>query len=476
MPLIHSLNAIIPIYAPSAPEASAALPLQTLTTSEYDPWYQAQPVHWQNWLRVHDFKAEAGQMALLPNPDGTLAMVVVLIDHAQDPWGLAAAAQNLPAGCYRLTSSLTPDEATQLALGWALANYQFRRYRTDDKARPPRQLVVPDDIDVSLVHDMARAIWMVRDLVNMPAEDLGPHELGAATRALALHIGGTCHEIIGDDLLAQNYPAIHAVGRASPRAPRLIEWRWGEPDHPLVTLVGKGVCFDTGGLDIKPSSSMLNMKKDMGGAAHALALGWLIARRNLPIRLRVLVPAVDNAIAGNAFRPRDVLKTRKGLTVEVGNTDAEGRLILADALTEADLENPEILLDFATLTGAARVALGPSLPAFYAQDDDLALDLLAAADAVGDPFWRMPLWTEYAKGLSSSIADTNSVTHDGFAGSITAALFLQKFVRPHTKWGHFDLFAWNPSNRPGRPEGGEAQTLRACFHALVMLYGTGHEP
>lgn len=454
-------------------DTQSPIPLVIITAAEFSAWYDNLKPGWKNWIDAHGFRAEAGQHITLPDADGHLEKVIVGIDNHTDPWALAQAARDLPAGHYQPMPELTVDEACYLALGWALAGYDFNVYRSNlSESKGARILHLPVDVDLDRLMAVVRAIWLVRDLVNIPAEDMGPQDLIKVAQGLAEHAGGSVSVISGDDLLTQNYPAIHAVGRASTRPPCLIDWRWGNPDHPRLTLVGKGVCFDTGGLDIKPSSSMLNMKKDMGGAAHALALGWLIAKTALPVCLRVLVPAVDNAIAGNAFRPRDILRTRKGITVEVGNTDAEGRLILADALAEADREQPDILIDFATLTGAARVALGPDLPAFFCQDDDLAINLLASADAVSDPFWRMPLWTSYTKGLASKVADTNSVTTDGFAGSITAALFMQKFVSPQTPWAHFDLFAWNPATRPGRPEGGEAQTLRACYQALVMLYGT----
>jgi leucyl aminopeptidase len=472
MPLTNALNAALPIRVWNPALAAVSIPLLTLVKNEFDEWHKGLSPAWQQWALAHGFCADAGQTLTFSDADGRVALAVVGLQSHDDPWAIAVAAQNLPGGHYHFDPEPTIDEGHQMALGWALANYRFDRYKTEPTPKPERILLLPADTDLNEIVPIIRAIWLVRDMVNMPAEDLGPAELTAAARQIVNQVGGQCREIVGDDLLAENYPAIHAVGRASTRAPRLIDWQWGDPDHPRITLVGKGVCFDTGGLDIKPSSGMLNMKKDMGGAAHALALGWLIATRGLPVRLRVLVPAVDNAIAGNAFRPRDVLKTRKGLTIEVGNTDAEGRLVLADALAEADRESPDILLDFATLTGAARVALGPALPAFFCQDDDLAISLLAQADAVSDPFWRMPLWQEYGKNLSSQVADIGSVSHDGFAGSIMAALFLQKFVSSHTAWGHFDLFAWNPTTKPGRPEGGEAQTLRACYAALVMLYGT----
>ncbi|MFH1556133.1 MAG: leucyl aminopeptidase family protein, partial [Pseudomonadota bacterium] len=315
------------------------------------------------------------------------------------------------------------------------------------------------------------AVRLVRDLVNTPANDLGPAELEDAARRLAARHGASFRSIVGADLLARNFPLIHTVGRAATRAPRLLDLAWGPEDAPKVTLVGKGVCFDTGGLDIKPSSGMLIMKKDMGGAATALGLAHLIMSRGLKVRLRVLIPAVENAIAGDAFRPGDIFSSRKGLTVEIGNTDAEGRLVLADALSLADEDSPDLLVDFATLTGAARVALGPHLPPAYTDDEALAADLARHAQAQADPLWRLPLWRPYAAMIDSKVADINNAGAGGFAGSITAALFLARFVETAKSWLHLDIYAWNPSARPGRPEGGEAQTIRALDALIAERYG-----
>ena len=378
-------------------------------------------------------------------------------------------AGKLGQGTYRLTRKLPPDAATQAAIGWTLGTYAYDRYRTKPKVFA--SLVWPDGADRDHAIRSIEGVFLSRDLINTPANDLGPAELEDAARSLAKRHKAKVNVIVGDERLKQNYPTIHMVGRGSVRPPRLIDIRWGQANGPRVTLVGKGVCFDTGGLDIKPASGMLLMKKDMGGAANVLGLASMIMAAGLNLRLRVLIPAVENAIAGNSFRPGDVLMSRKGLTVEIGNTDAEGRLILADALALADEEKPDLLVDVATLTGAARVALGPDLPPFFTDDEYLASDLSCASRAVADPIWRLPLWEPYGKKLASPIADSNNVTKDAFAGSITAALFLQRFVEKARSWVHFDIFGWNPSEKPHAPIGGEAQTIRALMHVLEARYG-----
>jgi leucyl aminopeptidase len=330
--------------------------------------------------------------------------------------------------------------------------------------------VVGEDAAAVRANNIAKAIHLARDLINTPASDLGPAELAETIQAVAEGFGADCRTIVGDDLIAQNYPTIFAVGQASPRAPRMIDLSWGEAGAPRVTLVGKGVCFDTGGLDLKNSAGMLLMKKDMGGAAVMLGVAQAVMASNLPVRLRLLVGAVDNSVSGNAFRPGDVIRTRKGLTVEIGNTDAEGRLVLSDLLAEADREKPDLLIDCATLTGAARVALGPDLPAVFTPDDQLADDLLAAGAAAFDPLWRLPLYRPYREMIDSPIADINNAGAGGFAGAITAALFLQAFVEQTRAWAHVDLYAWNPKDRPGRPKGGEATALRALFAAVERRF------
>ncbi|MFN5449921.1 leucyl aminopeptidase family protein, partial [Bradyrhizobium sp.] len=362
-----------------------------------------------------------------------------------------------------------PHDPRLAALAFALGSYRFGRYR---KAESPEvRLVPPDGVAAAELDRLADAASLARDLVNTPSNDMGPEDLEAAAKQVAERFGARFTSIIGDDLLQQNFPLIHAVGRASTRAPRLIELIWGDPAHPKVTLVGKGVCFDTGGLDLKPSSSMLLMKKDMGGAANVLALAQMVMDAKLKLHLRVLIPTVENAVAGNAFRPLDVFPSRKGLTVEIGNTDAEGRLILADALALADEDKPDLLIDMGTLTGAARVALGPDLPPFYTQDETLAADVARCAASENDPLWRMPLWAPYDSWLDSKVATLNNAPSGGFAGSITCALFLQRFVEHARSWLHLDIFAWTPSAKPGRPEGGECQAARALYKLLSERYG-----
>ncbi|WP_029011087.1 leucyl aminopeptidase family protein [Azospirillum halopraeferens] len=446
-----------------------AVPITPLPGAGLAAWLAAQPPATAAWVRAVNYTAEAGATALLPGEDGRLARVLVGMPAEPDLWSLAGLPGALPPGTYRIDADLDRDAATAAALGWALGSYRFGRYKASDKSFA--NLVWPDAADRGAVERAASAIYLVRDLVNTPASDMGPADLAGAATDLAAEFEADIRVIVGDHLLKQNYPAIHAVGRAAARAPRLIDITWGRKDDPKVTIVGKGVCFDTGGYDIKPSSGMLLMKKDMGGAAHALGLARMIMMAGLPVRLRVLVPAVENMIAGNAFRPGDVLKTRKGLSVEVGNTDAEGRLILCDALAEADSEKPALLIDFATLTGAARVALGPDLPALFANNEALAADLLAAAAAGNDPLWRLPLWQNYRKMFESKIADLNNAGTGGFAGAITAALFLESFVSRETPWVHLDVYAWNGSARPGRPDGGEAMGLRAVYALIEKRFG-----
>ncbi|KAA0597703.1 leucyl aminopeptidase [Azospirillum lipoferum] len=455
------------LLAVDGPDTVALTPV---TKAGLADWLAAQSPAVAAWVKAVGFTGEAGSTVFLPGPDGAVAHVLAGVSAIDDLWAFAGLPASLPAGSYKIDAALDARAATRVALGWALGSYRFSRYR-----KPPEKgfanLVWPAEADRGEVERAATATWLVRDLVNTPACDMGPAELARAAQELAAEFDAAVEVIVGQDLLDRDYPAVHAVGRASPREPRLIDLRWGNPAHPKVTIVGKGVCFDTGGLDLKPSSAMLIMKKDMGGAAHALALGRMIMMAGLPVRLRVLVPAVENVVSGDSFKPQDVLKTRKGLTVEVGNTDAEGRLILCDALAEADSEKPELLIDFATLTGAARVALGPDLPALMCNDDALANELTEAGTAVDDPMWRLPLWAPYRKGLDSKVADINNVTTNGFAGAITAGLFLQEFVSKETPWAHLDTYAWNGSARPGRPEGGEALGLRAAYAVIAKRFG-----
>ena len=445
-----------------------SVPIQPVAKAEAKKRIERLKPRLRAWLAASGFTGAAGQVQLAPDENGGLARVFVGAGDGDARWVLGDLPSRLPAGRYRLDAGYTKRQATAAALGWALGSYGFARYKKREKKAIALDL--PEKADAGYVTRTAEAIFMVRDLVNTPAADLGPGELAGAAQALARKHGAKCRVILGDDLLTRNFPMVHAVGKASTRAPRLIDLSWGARG-PRVTLVGKGVCFDSGGLDLKNSAGMKMMKKDMGGAAHALGLAAMIMGARLKLRLRVLVPAVENMVAGNAFRPLDVLNSRKGLTVEVGNTDAEGRLILADALTEADRDKPDLLLDFATLTGAARVALGPDLPALFTDDENLAAAIQKHGLAEGDPCWRLPLWAGYRQGLDSKVADLNNISDSGFAGAIYAALFLKEFVSDTKAWAHFDLFAWNNRTRPGRPEGAEAMTLRALYALIEDRYG-----
>ncbi|KQT83064.1 leucyl aminopeptidase family protein [Aurantimonas sp. Leaf443] len=428
----------------------------------------ALPQTARRFAEATGFTGKAGEVAILPGPDGAPAAALVGIGTNGEGAAQALLAGHLgpvlPEGDWHFEGTDLDEGLAALAL--ALSGYRFDRYRS--RPAPARDVRIAglSQAAATRAARAADAVFLARDLVNTPVNDMGPAELAAAAQALAGRFGAEFSCIVGDELLARNLPMIHAVGRASASAPRLVDFTWGRADAPKVTLVGKGVCFDTGGLDIKPSSSMLLMKKDMGGSANVLALAQMVMAAGLDCRLRVLVPAVENAISGDAFRPSDVLTSRTGRTVEIGNTDAEGRLVLADALALADEEAPDLLIDMATLTGAARVALGPDVPPFFTPDEALADQLAAAARAVGDPIWRLPLHKPYAAGLASKIADTNNVTSDGFAGAITAALFLESFVERAGAWAHFDIYGWRPKPGALGPVGGEAQAIRAIFEVL----------
>lgn len=417
------------------------------------------------------FEPKPGRHLLLPAAAGGLAGALFALEAAdaahKDLFAPGALSGLLPEGAYRFANA--PHDSKLAALAFALGAYRFTRYRKQDAKA--LQLELPGNVDGNDLSRIVAGVCLARDLINTPANDMGPPELDDAARTLAHRHGADARSIVGDDLLKENFPLIHAVGRAAARAPRLIDVTWGDPSHPKITLVGKGVCFDTGGLDIKPESGMLNMKKDMGGAACMLALAHMLMDRGTKIRLRVLIPAVENAISGSAFRPRDIYRARNGLTVEIGNTDAEGRLILADAIALADDEKPELIADLATLTGAARVALGTDIPPIYTDDDELAATLAACATSENDPLWRMPLWRAYDQLLDSKVADINNVASGGFGGSITAALFLRRFVSQAKSWLHCDIYAWNLTTKPGRPEGGECQAARALYALLVSRYG-----
>ncbi len=451
--------------------ARPATPITFVTKSTWEAVSTALPEPARRFARANGFVAKPGECLTLPAADGEIAHVVFgLEDEASKSRDLFRPGQLpglLPPGLYRFANA--PHDTRLAVLAFALGSYRFSRYRKNDV--PQVRLVPPDDIDVADVGRMAEAVVLARDLINTPANDMGPEQLAEAAQALAERFGAQFNCIVGDDLIRQNFPLIHAVGMASTRPPRLIDLTWGDPAHPKVTLVGKGVCFDTGGLDLKPSSSMLTMKKDMGGAASVLALAQMVMDAGLNLRLRVLIAAVENAVAGNAFRPLDIFPSRKGPTVEIGNTDAEGRLVLADALAFADEETPDLLVDLGTLTGAARVALGPELPPFYTNDENLALELAHCAKTENDPLWRLPLWAPYDSWLDSKVADINNAPSCGFAGSITCALFLQRFVEAAKGWLHVDIYGWTPSAKPARPEGGECQAARAIYKLLSQRYG-----
>jgi leucyl aminopeptidase len=446
-----------------------AVPIWFVTAANYSDLRKMIGAEGCSFADAAGFEAKPGRHLLLPGKNGARLGGVLFgleaADDPKDPFLPGRLAGQLPDGVYRFGNE--PNDARLAALAFALGSYTFTRYR-----KAPARLVkldVPQSVDRAELEHIVEGVTLARDLINTPANDMGPAQLEQAARKLAARHAATVSSIVGDELLEQNFPLIHAVGRAAAGAPRLIDISWGDAGHPRVTLVGKGVCFDTGGLDIKPDASMLNMKKDMGGAATALALAHMVMARGLKVRLRLIIPAVENSIAGTSFRPRDIYTSRKGISVEIGNTDAEGRLILADALALADEDKPALIADFATLTGAARVALGPDVPAFFTDDDGLADELMRAAAAQNDPVWRLPLWRPYESMLESKVADINNVGGSQ-GGAITAALFMRRFVDAPS-WLHFDLFAWTASAKAGRPEGGECQVARALYALLAARYG-----
>lgn len=453
--------------------AAPAIPITFVTAADWPQQRSQLDGHARAFAEASGFEPKAGRHLLMPAPNGGLAGVLFALEAGDDPlkdtFRPGALATHLPAGTYRFANA--PHDARLAALAIALGSYRFTRYRKADGKDVVLEL--PEGVDGDDVSRIVEGVWLARDLINTPANDMGPAELEYAARALAAEHGARVNVIVGDDLLKENFPLIHAVGRAAAadRPPRLIDLTWGDAAHPKVTLIGKGVCFDTGGLDIKSDSGMLNMKKDMGGAATMLALAHMLMSRGSKLRLRVLIPAVENSIAGSAFRPRDIYRSRKGITVEIGNTDAEGRLILADAMALAEEEKPELIADMATLTGAARVALGTEVVPFYTDDETLASGLMACAKTENDPLWRLPLWRSYDQLLDSKVADTNNIGQGGFAGSIIAALFLRRFTTEAKAWLHCDIYAWNQATRPGRPEGAECQAARALYALLVKRYG-----
>jgi leucyl aminopeptidase len=452
--------------------SETAIPIHVVSAVDWPTFRDKLPRIARAFVDANSFEPSATRHILLPGVRGDLAMVVTGTESStsrrRDPFLLGRLSALLPAGDYRFAKR--PDKPELVTLSWLMSGYSFDRYR---ESKPYlARLIVPkgvDGIDVSRIHD---AVTLARDLINTPANDLGPAELEDAIRSLGTLHGAAVSAISGDALLTRGFYMIHAVGKGSSRTPRLVDLVWGNPDHPKVTLVGKGVCFDTGGYNLKPDSSMLLMKKDMGGAAAAIAAASMIMAAKLPVRLRLLVPAAENMISGDAFRPGDVLKSYKGLTVEIGNTDAEGRLVLGDALALADEETPALMIDYATLTGAARVALGADLPPVFTHNERLASDMLRLGEAVNDPVWRLPLWPPYDAMLDSKIANVNHISSGGMAGSITAALFLNRFVQNCTSYAHFDIFAWTPSAKPGRPEGAECMAARLSYALIKERYGS----
>nr|WP_219821579.1 leucyl aminopeptidase family protein [Sneathiella aquimaris] len=450
-------------------EVASSIPINLVAPTAFSGWCDGQSDRVKTWIDANGFTGKEGQHLIVPGDDGTISSVVLMKEtNSWDIWSLAGLPENLPEGIYHLAMELEANLATEVAAGWSLGTYIFDRYKKSEATFAT--LVMPENADADEVERLVFATNLARDLVNIPTSDMGPRALEAAASQIAGEFEARQTNIVGDDLLTYHYPMVHAVGRASSEAPRLIDMVWGDSDAPKVTIVGKGVCFDTGGLDLKPSAAMLMMKKDMGGAAMALALSHLIMDANLPVRLRVLIPAVENAVSGNAYRPGDVLVSRSGKTVEIGNTDAEGRLVLADAMTAADEEEPDLLIDFATLTGAARVAVGTELAATFTDDEGLFDGIEKHAKAVNDPVWRLPLWSEYRSLIDSKIADINNSGSTGFGGAITAGLFLKEFVEKSKSWVHFDIMAYNNRARAGRPIGGEAFAIRAVYSYLKERY------
>ena len=447
-----------------ANSSTKALPIIPLTKDKLSSWRKKQRKEIQHWISDTDFEALPGRTCLISSSDGKLEKILVGVSNSTNMWDCGNLSQELPKGIYNFQHSNSKD-VEKWALGWVLGSYQFDQYKKSKSTKKAR-IILPNS---STIERTVEAIFLTRDLINTPAEDMGPAHLANAARMLAKQHKARINIILGENLRKKNYPAIHAVGRAvkTPnQTPRLIDIKWGKINNPKLTLIGKGVCFDTGGLDIKTTSGMKLMKKDMGGAANILGLAHMIMSAKLPIRLRVLIPAVENNISGDALRPLDIITSRSGKTIEIGNTDAEGRVILADALTEACSDSPDFIIDFATLTGAARVALGPELPALFTNDDQFAETINKISNLEQDPLWRLPLWSDYKTMIRGAAADLTNAPEGGYGGAITAALFLQEFVKPKTKWAHIDLMAWNLTSKPGRPSGGEAMAIRSIFSAL----------
>jgi leucyl aminopeptidase len=454
---------------PITTKNTKATPIELVTQKQFSAWLKKQSAQAKHWLEANQFKASHGDVCLLPDKNGNVERVICGVDEMLNIWSIAHLPTRLPAAAYALTGKFSKEDATQLALGWALACYHFKKYKKNGKTYA--SLVQPVGCDLAYVKSMAEGMCWARDLINTPANDMNPEALSKEAADWGKEAGGRVTVIKGDALLKQNYPMIYTVGKASSVPPHLVDIRFPKKGAKKVTLVGKGVCFDSGGLDIKPTNGMKMMKKDMGGAAALLALAKTIIDTKLNVELRVLLPIVENAVAGNAMRPLDIVPTRKGITVEIGNTDAEGRLILCDALYEADSEKPDLIIDCATLTGAARVALGADVPAFFTPDDALATSLQKHSNAQYDPLWRLPLHKAYRGMLDCSSADLSNDPDSSYGGAITAALYLQEFVTNTSAWIHVDMMAWNLNTRPGRPQGGEAMAIRALYGLLKEKYG-----
>ena len=447
---------------------ASAVPIHVIRSGEWRQWIERHSETLRRMAAAHDFQAQNGRILLVPATDGAIERVLFGAGDKANVNVIGALAQHLPAGDYRIAFAPRELNGTAAAIAWGLGAYVFDRYKK--RKRPAPLLAPPEGADMAEAARIVEASWLARDLVNTPTNDMGPKALHAAAEAVAKRYGASFEAIVGEDLLSQNYPLVHAVGRAAADAPRMLHVSWGDANAPRVALVGKGVCFDTGGLDLKPSAGMRLMKKDMGGAAHALALAQIIMDAKLNVRLDVFIPAVENSVSSDAFRPGDIIKSRKGLTVEIDNTDAEGRLILADALARACEDNPVLVLDFATLTGAARTALGPDIPPFFTSDDALASEFASASTETSDPIWRLPMWDAYDGDMDTPVADIKNTGDGAMAGAIYGALFLRRFVTTSVR-AHFDVYAWAPKEKPARPQGGEAQALRASWRVLMGRFG-----
>ncbi|KPJ67643.1 MAG: hypothetical protein AMJ43_03070 [Coxiella sp. DG_40] len=451
-----------------------AVPIVPIINSEFPGWIEKQNAKLKNWIRINEFKAKSATFCFVPDNNGRLKQIFLGIDNQGDFWAFGALPNKLSEGTYQVQADLNADQHQKIAIAWGLGNYKFTVYKKSPASKA--KLLIPETCDLQYIDNVITSVSLIRDLINYPAEDMEPASLAKTVLSTAIEFNAKVDQVIGDDLLKKNYKAIHMVGRASSRAPRLIDLKWGKENDPKVTLVGKGVCFDSGGLDLKPRSYMERMKTDMAGAAHALGLARMIMAANLPINLRVLIPAVENMLAGNSYKPGDVLKTYKEITVEVVDTDAEGRLILADALTIACKDGPNLLIDFATLTGAVHVAMGTDIAALFSNNDDIAKEIIAMAEQENDPICRLPLYQPYRKLLDSDIADITNLSNSRGGGAIVAALFLKEFVDNETPWLHFDFEAYNSIDKPGRPKGGEAQTLRALFRYLLNRFAESESP